>query len=150
MTDRTVRLSLASVLLTAALAAPAAAQSQFVEHGTSAYGAEVGVATADGVSGVSLGAGYSYLGFLDVGLNLSHFWSDWYDAYGVHVTETGVMPYASLHVLHQDDYFPASVALTGNFEKRFFSVDAPGWLRASLSGWELFLGAYAYRRFALT
>jgi hypothetical protein len=146
----TVRAALVAGALTALSANSASAQSQFIEHGTSGYGAQVGVATADGATGLSVGGGYSYLGFLDVGLNLSHFWFDWYNVYGINTTETGVMPYANLHILRQDDYIPVSLALTANFDKRFFSLNAPSWARASLSGWGLFLGAFTYRHINLT
>ncbi len=85
------------------------AQGQFLDRGASGIGLTAGVKTNDDFSTLSLAAGYSFQGVLDIGA-LVHRYS--FDSKGapVDITALGIQPSVTFHPLKHSDGLPVSVA----------------------------------------
>jgi hypothetical protein len=140
------RLACLSFVLVTAASAVASAQGLYLPNGASGVGVEGGVSANEDALALTVNAGYSYKTFIDGGVNLNRYSYD--NTGSLTVSSFGVQPYATLHALRQSDTVPVSLAAMANYQKLFFTVkDSPD--GATITGWSLFVGASAYRRFPL-
>lgn len=127
-------LALSFIALAFLPARAAHAQSLFMEKGESGFTAAGGVAANGDGSAVSLGAGYSHEGIFDIGAILSR---TSYDNTGwLNARSLGVRGYANLNL--------SLLGATVSYERLFFSTDVPTFYDVHMSGWGMFVGAFAH------
>ena len=139
---------LLALVVTFASSAASAQVSVWLQKGVSGVGASVGVSHSDGDTGVQLEGGYSYEGFLDLGLILGR-----HDVSSDAIPDLvgfEVEPTIEFHPLKQNKEMPISLSIGAAYGRSFFSSDQLSALGISASGWSFTLASFAYRFFRLT
>jgi hypothetical protein len=137
---------LGGLLVLVVMFAPSAASAQvsvWLQKGVSGVGASAGVSHTDGDTGVELQGGYSYQGFLDLGLTLGR-----HDLSTDDVTDLigyEVKPTIEYHPLKQTKEMPISLSVGTAYGRFFLSSDQLSDAGLSASGWELTLASFVYR-----
>ena len=126
--------------------APAAASAQvsvWLQKGVSGVGASAGVSHSDGDTGLQLQGGYSYEGFLDLGLTL-----------GRHDLSTDqipdlvgyeIKPTIEYHPLKQTKEMPISLSVGTAYGRDSFASDQLSEAGVSASAWNFTLASFVYR-----
>src|SRR5262249_10830290 len=118
----------------------------YLPNGASGIGVSGGVSLNQDATALSVLAGYSYHTFIDAGVGMNRYGYS-HDRSSLDVSAIGVQPYGTVHALRQSDRVPVSLAVVANYRRLFFTV-GDKWV--DISGWSMFLGASAYRHFALS
>jgi len=131
------------LVVTFASSTASAQVSVWLQKGVSGVGASAGVAHTDGDTGLQVQGGYSYEGFLDLGLTL-----------GRHDLSTDqipdligfeVEPTIEYHPLKQTKEMPISLSVGTAYGRSFFSSDLLSAAGVSTSGWSFTLASFVYR-----
>jgi Outer membrane protein beta-barrel domain len=131
------------LVLTFAPSAASAQVSVWLQKGVSGVGASVGVSHTDGDTGVQFEGGYSFEGFLDLGLTL-----------GRHDLSTDatpdligyeVQPTIEYHPLKQTKEMPISLSVGTAYGRSFIVSDQLSANDISASAWNFTLASFVYR-----
>jgi hypothetical protein len=135
------------LVLTFAPSAASAQVSVWLQKGVSGLGASVGVIHGGGDTGLLLQGGYSYQGFLDLGLTLGRT-----DVSTDEVSDLigyDVKPTIEFHPLKQTKEMPISLSVGAAYGRSFFSSEELSAARISISGWNFTLASFVYRFFRI-
>jgi len=131
------------LVLTFAPSAASAQVSVWLQKGVSGVGASAGVVHSDGDTGLQLQGGYSYQGFLDLGLTLG--------AHDLSTDETPDLvgyearPTVEFHPLKQTKEMPISLSVGTAYGRSVFSSEQLSDDGLSASGWDFTLASFVYR-----
>jgi hypothetical protein len=105
-------------LLFAFVLLPSEATAQIGPFTEKGFGIEGSFSSADNSSTLGVGAGYVFQPAIEAGLGIGRNSTDNAD-----VTTTGIGPYVSVYPVRQDENFPFSIILNGNYSFQTFSGD---------------------------
>jgi hypothetical protein len=131
------------LVLTFAPSAASAQVSVWLQKGVSGVGASAGVTHSDGDTGLRVEGGYSYQGFLDLGLTLG--WHDLSTDATPDLIGYEVQPTIEYHPLKQTKEMPISLSVGTAYGRSFISSDQLTAADISASGWGFTLASFVYR-----
>ena len=137
------------VIIVCAVPRLSSAQGLFLQKGTSGYGGDLGLSTDGGFLSLAADAGYSYEGWLDGSVSISHTSLDRDKTSGYELDAWSIAPRVSVHPLKQSSTMPISVAVAGQFG--VFSIGGPVLDERGMTwtGWTAGGGTTIYRFFKL-
>ncbi|MEO7734023.1 MAG: hypothetical protein ABIY55_23875 [Kofleriaceae bacterium] len=131
------------LVVTFASSAASAQVSVWLQKGVSGVGASVGVVHSDGDTGVQLEGGYSYEGFLDLGLTLGKH--DLSTDANPDLIDYEVEPTIEFHPLKQTKEMPISLSVGTAYGRSFISSDELNAAGISVSAWRFTVASFVYR-----
>jgi hypothetical protein len=137
---------LGGLLVLVVMFAPSVASAQvsvWLQKGVSGVGASVGAAHSDGDTGLHLDVGYSYQGFLDLGLTLGRHDLSTDTTPGLIGYE--VKPTIEFHPLKQTKEMPISLSVGTAYGRSSIASDQLSAAGISASAWEFTLASFVYR-----
>jgi hypothetical protein len=141
--------ALGILVFVVAMMAASSARAQvsvWLQKGVSGVGASSGVLFASGQTGLNAEVGYSYLGFLELDLDLgwAHAGGD-PDIDGSSIDGLNVGTVLQFHPVKQSKEFPVSIDLQGASRQSFYFSQALDDQGISAAGWQIGLGGGIYR-----
>jgi len=132
-----------------AIMAPSSARAQvsvWLQKGVSGVGASSGVLVASGETGLNAEVGYSYLGVLELDLDLgwAHAGGD-PQVDGSSIDGVNLGPVIQFHPVKQSKEVPISFDLQGASRQSFYFSQALTDQGLSAAGWQIALGGGVYR-----